>query len=164
MEIVDDGKVTIDIDWVMANYSRDELLSALGFDQPSDFLDEVTVADAVDYYGEFAVVEHITISDHWDMEDAYNRYGSEYMEDYYSDYQNTSDWTVADFIDGYGDSVYMLEVLLERYVPVDQLYEALPNSYEEPLVKLINPKPKVRHELVGALLKANYENLRSAQC
>lgn len=160
MEIIDDGKVTIDIDWVIANYSREELLSALGFDTPTDFLSEVTVSDTIEHFGESTIADNIDINEYWDSETAYNRYGTELL-DYFDTYYNLDGWGACDHIEYYGDYDYMLEALLKHFLSVKRIGDVLKYTLsEEDLLELqekLGVAPKVKHDILEALLKANYE-------
>lgn len=150
----------ISIDEVLELFPREELLSALGFDRTSDYLDEVPIADAVNYYGERELIEFFDVSDYWDAEDAYNRYGTDLL-DFFGDYSDTSDWSASDHIDCYGDSAYMLEVLLESYIDYDELHTAIMNleaAEVDKLAEALGARKSVRSLLVD-MLKAQREVL-----
>lgn len=154
----------ISVDEILELFPREELLSALGFDRASDHLDEVGIVDAVNYFGERELIEFFDITDYWDAEDAYDRYGSELLE-YFSAYDNTSDWSAADHIDRYGDSAYMLEVLLEHYITHEELYIAIMNlkaTEVDKLAQALGARKSVRSLLVD-MLKAQREVLIDEQ-
>lgn len=154
----------ISIDEVLELFPREELLSALGFDRTSDYLEEVPIADAVNHYGESELIEFFDISDYWDAEDAYNRYGSDLL-DFFGNYSNTSDWSAEDHIDAYGDPSYMLEVLLEYYIDSNRLYVAIMNLDAIEVDKLseaLGARKSVRSLLVD-MLKAQREVLIDEQ-
>jgi len=153
----------ITVDEVIELFGKDTLLSALGFDQPCDFLDEVTINDAIEHFGESSIVDELDINDYWDDDDAVERYGTSLLE-HFDSYTNTDDWCATDYIEGYGDSVYLLEVLLNNYLEVSDLHEVImnfPETYKQELLDYFNVVPK-KHTLLGALLKAQYNVLKEA--
>ena len=154
-------ELSISTDEVLELFSREELLSALGFDRASDYLDEVTIGDAVDYYGS-ELIDHFDINDYWDAESAYDRYGSDLL-DFFEGYYNTDDWGASDHIDNYGDSSYMLEVLLEQYVGVETVSDKIKDTIHqkdiERLIGLLGGNSKSKHKVLVDFMRAHNEVL-----
>lgn len=157
-------ELNIHTDEVLELFSREELLSALGFDRASDYLDEVSIGDAVDYYGS-DLLDFFDINDYWDADSAYDRYGSDLL-DFFDGYSYTADWSASDHIDYYGDSSYMLEVLLENYVGVatisDKIIDTIHQRDIERLVELLggSSNTKSKHKILVDFMKAHNEVLR----
>ena len=151
-------------DEVLELFPRDQLLSTLGFDRTSDYLDEVPIVDAINYYGERSLIEFFDISDYWGAEDAYDRYGSDLL-DYFGDYSYTAEWSATDYIENYGDNDYMLEVLLESYIDAETLHTKVVTTMRveeiDKLSELLGARRSKRLALVD-FMKAQKEVLIGA--
>ena len=162
-------------DEVLDHLSRGTLMSALGFDRPNDFLDEVNLGDVMAYFDESDIVERINLESYWDSDDAYNRYGSDLMDhfdvyDYIPDdyvYDTIREtWGASEVREAYGDDEALLDHLLD-IVSVKDTVNILEDNggilhelaKRELIVKL---KVNFRDDALTKLLKAQREVLVDA--
>lgn len=155
----------MDIDEVLENFSREELLSALGFDTPSDYLEKVTRNDALEYFGEDALIENIDMDQFWSIDDAYDRYGHDLL-DYFPDHIVTEGWNASDYIAHHNDPCGLLEVLLRDHIDPEVLTYAIGNSFSSKEIQELSHHFDAegfrnrKSEILDALLKLQKESLK----